>query len=249
MDKILSFLVILTVSCTAMSAAAQDETDVLARGILRVMTGERGTLAWRECGTRLSHEEAEVRAHEYATLLMAEHAADPNFDPWIGGGIAMQESSLNRCALSRDANRVAAISLGHTPTEAEIVRILRNRAFRNSLGLSIFDAGLVQFRWPGPIATLSGLTDPGSLVDAHTSIHMLAVASQRYRSACEETQTYSGTYTVNREGAAPRTHRYSVPCMDGYWVQHNSPSSFNYRYYQNVMRWVRLFHERSVLPS
>jgi len=237
---LLSTLIVLSTLFLAATAHAQDDTVLLANAIYRVKTGENGRIAWRECGERLTGVEALTRANEYAALFTAEHTADANFDPWIGASIAMAESSLNRCAISRGAMTTFEEYLGREPEEEDILRLLQNRAYRRRAGVdSAFDAGLVQFRWPGAIATMVGVTDAGVLVDAHASIHMLAASMQHYRTACDTVEEYRGTHTVNRDDGTIRVVRYSIPCLEAYWVQHNSPSSFNYRYYSNVMRWHR----------
>jgi hypothetical protein len=234
-------LFVLGSSQPAFAQAGTSEVSVLARAIHRIKTGERGNLHWRECGRSLSADEALVRANEYATYLFAEREADPGFSPWIGAAIAMQESSFNRCAISRDASRAFATRFeeeyDREPIEADYIRFLRNRAWRSRMGVtSAFDAGLVQFRWPGTVATLVGMTDAGTLVEAQTSIRMLALSLQRYRTTCDTVREFRGVHSVNRGDGTVRVVRYSIPCLDGYWVQHNSPASFNYRYYRNVMR-------------
>lgn len=242
MQKILSTLLFSLVLLLGTPVHAQDLSESgLARAILRIKTGERGTLNWRECGRHLSADEAQTRASEYANYLFSETSSDAGFNPWIGAAIAMQESSFNRCAISREAGSAFVTRLreeyGRDPSEADIVRLLRNPVWRSRMGVSSsFDAGLVQFRWPGTVARLVGMTDAGTLVQARTSVHMLALSMQRYRSVCETVREFRGVHTVNRSDGTVRVVRYSIPCEDGYWVQHNSPSRFNYRYYRNVMR-------------
>lgn len=219
------------------TSAAQDESLLLAQALHRMKTGESGRVGWRECGNRLTAPEASQRAQEYAALLLAERDLDPAFDPWIGGAIAMVESSLNRCAVSREARMAFEVYLGHEASERDILRLLRSPSYRAQTGVGPFSAGLVQFRWPGAVAALVGLTDAGELVDGRASIRMLAASMQRYRRVCDTITTFDGTYTVNRRGGGTLALRYSVPCSEGYWVQHNSPSRFNYRYYRHVMYW------------
>ncbi len=245
MDKIFSILLILLATlgvCPALAQTMSPDEEGLARAIHRLKTGERGTLRWRECGSYLSADEALLRSQEYARFLTAEHASDPGFNPWIGASIAMQESSFNRCAISRGARNLFTEHFvqqyGHEPREADLVRLLRNRAWRSRMGVSTsFDAGLVQFRWPGVVAARVGLEDAGDLLDARTSIHMLAVSMRRYRTICDTVREFRGVHLVNRRDGTVRTVRYSIPCLEGYWVQHNSPQRFNYRYYRNVVRW------------
>lgn len=214
------------------AASAQSTRTDMASAILRVKTGERGIVPWRECGVSLRGEDSAARAQEYADYFFTEAESDPEFDPWIGLSIAMQESSLNRCAISRPASIYLHQRLGHIPTQTELTRVLRNPSYRRSMGIASFDAGLVQFRWPGVVASLVGLRDPARLLDAQTSVRMLAASLRQYRTVCSTTQVFRGVHG--------RT-RYSVPCSEGYWVRHNSPRQFNYTYFRNVMRWHRLF--------
>jgi len=131
--------------------------------------------------------------------------------------------------------------LGRAPTEADLARLLDNPNWRSSLGVSAFDAGLVQYRWPGAAARAAGVERASSLLDARVSIRLLAHSLSSYRRACSSVTSYRGVHLVNRRDGSVRTLRYDIPCGDGYWVQHNSPSRFNYRYFRNVSTWISRF--------
>lgn len=241
--KQLIFLVFTLLLPAAAQAQVAPTAENLARAIFRAKTGSRGDIGWRECNRRLSRREAALRAHEIGMFLMEEKQTDPEFDPWIAAAIIGQESSYNRCAISRGAWQVFNSSfeerLERPVRESDIRHLLRNRSFRQRLGLRNFDAGLAQFRWPGTIARRVGMTDPGELIDTRQSIRMLAESFRVYRGICETTPSFSGNHTYNssRRGTI-RVVRYNIPCSDGYWVAHNTGGSwFNYRYYRNVKRW------------
>ena len=227
----------------------------LASSIYRVKTGPRGNLRWSECGTRLTQTQAMERSVEYARYFLEEKTADPDFDPWVGASIAMQESSFNRCAISRGAWRkfvssFRAANPNRDPREREIVRLLSSSRYRSLMGVEgRFDAGLVQFRYPGVEARRAGLTSPGNLVNARISIQLLANSMARYREACSSVDFYDGVHTVNRRDGRVSVLHYHISCEDGYWVQHNSPARFNYRYYWNVSRWLSRFREASSRPN
>jgi len=226
------FLFVLSVPVRAL---ANLDRESLAHALLTLKTGERGTRAWRECGRRLSGSEARLRASQYSTFLYEEHSLDSDFDPWIGAAIAMFESSLNRCAISRDARFPLERYLGHSPTEGDVLRLLRSRSFREQVGVGTFAVGLAQFRWPGVVASAVGVRSGGELVDARTNIRMLASSLRMYRETCSSTPEFRGEYVVNRDDGTSRTIRFRIRCADGYWVQHNNLSSFNYRYYRSVL--------------
>lgn len=229
-------LVLLFALSVSASASAELDREALAHALLTLKTGDRGTRAWRECGRRLSGSEARLRADQYATFLYEEHSQDPDFDPWIGAAIAMFESSLNRCAISRDARFPLERYLGHSPTESDVLRLLRSRSFRAQVGVGTFAVGLAQFRWPGVVASAVGVRSGGELVDARTNIRMLASSLRMYRETCLSTPEYRGEYVVNRDDGTSHTIRFRIRCSASYWVQHNNLSSFNYRYYRSVLR-------------
>jgi len=210
----------------------------LASAIFRFKTGPNGVMRWHECGSSLRGEAARERAEEYAGYLWQEKSLDPSFDPWIAAAIMAQESSFNRCALSGDAMHTLrqhlAEEANREPNERDISRLLRSASYRRQVDVGRFDVGLAQFRWPGTAARRAGLTRPESLLTASVSVHLLAVSLRSYRRACQTTPRYRGVYLVNRRNGTVRVINYSIPCNDGYWVQHNSPSRFNYRYYSNV---------------
>lgn len=208
--------------------------DALSRAIFRAKTGPRGDMRWRECNRNIRGAEAAERAREYAGYLMEEYRADDQFQPWVAAAIMAQESSFDRCAISRGAwrtiNEAFSVRFGRQPGEDDIRRILRNRRLRERLGVGALDAGLAQFRWPGVVARRAGLRDPGELIDARRNIGLLARSFVVYRAQCATVPRFRG---VSRRG-----RRYNVECMDGYWVHHNTGGSwFNHRYYRNVNRW------------
>jgi len=217
--------------------------DALGSAIFRVKTGERGDIRWPECGSYIRGDEARLRAWQYASLLVSAHQEYPEFDPWVGAAIIFQESSFDRCAISseqwRQFQEAYQDRYDRDPGERDIARLLRNHTYRRSLGIPAFDAGLAQFRWPGAAARNAGVEDPADLLDPETSISMLARALTSHYSSCEE--DYSGTYTRPLRDGRVRVIRYRVSCDDGYWVQHNSPARFNYRYYSNIV------HKRDAL--
>lgn len=247
------YLTILSLTVPAYAQDMESETLGLAAAIHRVKTGESGNVRWFECGRHLSASEATQRSLEYAKLLMEEKTRNESFDPWVAIAIAMQESSLNRCAISRNEWRAFSSSFsaryGRDPVESDLARLLDNSSWRSSLGVSAFDAGLVQYRWPGRAAVSAGVTRASSLLEARVSIRLLAHSLQSYQAACSSISSYRGVHSVNRNDGSVRVVRYDVPCMDGYWVQHNSPSWFNYRYYRNVSTWMTRFKEASLAPS
>jgi hypothetical protein len=229
------FLVISQVASVAVADEPPYTVDVLGAAILRLKTGERGNLAWRECGAQIRDEEAALRASQYAEYLIEEYNRDAAFNPWIAASIIMQESSFNRCAVSGaewvEVRRQFS-SEGRDMRERDIVRVLASRRLRTRYGVGTADFGLAQFRWPGMVGQFE-IRDPAELMDARTSIRILASAMVNYRRQCDSVTVYRGVHTWS----SGRVRRYSVPCADGYWVQHNSPSRFNYTYYHNVRRW------------
>lgn len=193
---------------------------------------------WGECNRRIRGAEAATRAREYAGYLMEEYGANSQFQPWVAVAIIAQESSFNRCAISRrqwrTINETFTAQMGRQPAENDIRSILRNRLLRERLGVGQLDAGLAQFRWPGVVARLAGLRDPGELIDARRNIGLLARSLITYREQCSTVSAFRGVH-VTRRG---RRIRYNIACTDGYWVHHNTGGSwFNYRYYRNVNRW------------
>ena len=254
MSLFLALLVLLPVSLGAQEVPVGSEAE-LASAIFRFKTGPRGVMRWSECGSSLRGDAARARAGEYARYFWSEHEADNSFDPWIAAALVAQESSFNRCALSGEAMHALRQHLEETrnraPQESDISRLLRSSAYRRSVDVGRFDVGLAQFRWPGTAARRAGLVRPESLLNARTSIRLLASSMRNYRRACQTTTRYRGTYLVDRRDGSIRVIRYDVPCSEGYWVQHNSPSHFNYRYYSNVRRKYRDLQEmaHSVNPS
>lgn len=252
------FLLVVLLLCPPLSAAQAPSVGTeqdLAAAIFRFKTGPRGVMRWKECGSSLRGEAARARAGEYARYLWEEHESDSAFDPWIAAALVAQESSFNRCALSGEAMHLLRAHLLETqdraPTERDISRLLRSSSYRHSVQVTRFDVGLAQFRWPGTAARRAGLTHPESLLDARTSVRLLAASMRSYRRACTTTQQYRGVYLVNRRDGTIRVLHYRIPCAEGYWVQHNSPSHFNYRYYSNVRHRYQDLVEmsRSVNPS
>jgi len=234
---LLAFLLIL-VTPSYVSADPVPTEDSLSRSIFRAKTGPRGDMRWVECRRTLRGAAAAGRAHEYAQYLMEEYQKDPEFLPWTAAAMIAQESSFDRCAISNNHRRLIDTGFiarfGRTPVESDLVRILRSSRLRSFLGVGALDAGLAQFRWPGTEATRSGVTDPAGLLDARTSIRMLALAMKRYRGACADNDEFSGRHTT-RSG---RSIRYRVACSDSSWVSHNTGGGwFNYRYYYNVKSW------------
>ena len=240
-------------SSSACADAPLPTEDLLARSIFRAKTGARGDLRWRECNTYIRRELAAERAHEYASYLMEQYTTDQEFDPWIAAAIMAQESSFNRCAISRGAWRHIRTQFptefGRPITESDLQRILRSRRLRDRLGVRRFDAGLAQFRWPGTTARQAGMTDPAALLNARQNIRLLAISLRFYRRTCDATPRFTGYYRSSPRASTGRVRviRYNVPCSSGYWVRHNTGGSwFNYRYYRNVNRWfTRLTEEFS----
>lgn len=227
-------LFLLTPSLVVADPPPTPTQDALARAIFRAKTGPEGNMRWRECNRNIIGAEAAERAREYAGYLMEEYRADNQFDPWIAAAIMAQESSFNRCAISRGAWRIIdetfSARYGRRPVEDDIRRILRSRRLRERLGVGVLDAGLAQFRWPGVVARQAGLRDPGDLINARRNIGLLARSLVVYRAQCATVPRFGG---ISRRG-----RRYNVACMDGYWVHHNTGGSwFNLRYYRNVNRW------------
>jgi len=247
-------LVLFPVSLGAQAVPMGSEQE-LASAIFRFKTGPRGVMRWSECGSSLRGDAARSRAVEYARYLWEEHEADAAFDPWIAAALLAQESSFNRCALSGDAMHTLRQHLrengNRTPQESDISRLLRSASYRRRVDVGRFDVGLAQFRWPGTAARRAGLVRPESLLNARTSIRLLASSMRSYRRACQNTTRYRGTYLMDRRDGTIRVLHYNIPCSEGYWVQHNSPSHFNYRYYSNVRRKYRDLQEmsHSVNPS
>lgn len=239
--KYLGFIIFLITSLVAVSAAADEpphSVDVLSAAILRLKTGDRGNLAWRECGTQIRNEEAALRARQYAEYLIEESRQDAGFSPWIAASIIMQESSFNRCAISGAAwleVRRQFSAEGRDMQERDIVRILSSRRLRAQYQVGTTDFGLAQFRWPGMVGRFD-VRNPSELLDARTSIRTLARALAGYRQQCDSVTEYRGIHTWS----SGRVLRYAVPCVEGYWVQHNAPGRFNYTYYHNVRRWYSL---------
>lgn len=218
--------------------------DALSRSIFRAKTGPRGDMRWRECNRNIRGAEAATRAREYAGYLVEEYEADPDFDPWIAAAIMAQESSFNRCAVSRGAWRAIRdnfpTEFGRQVTESDLRRILRYSRLRSRLGVRRFDAGLAQFRWPGTMARRAGLTDAAQLINAQHNIHLLAESMKTYRRVCSRVNRFTGMHTTRPRSSDGRVRvlRYNVACSEGYWVHHNTGGSwFNYRYYHNVKRW------------
>ena len=239
MRFIIIFIAVLSFSLPALADPPPPTQDSLSQAIFRFKTGESGNIRWRECNRFIRGAEALARAEEYAGYLMDEFARDPEFDPWRAAAIMAQESSFNRCAISRAQWRTIregfVAHYHREPTERDIQSILRRSGLRRRLGARQFDAGLAQFRWPGVAARRAGLTDPAALIDARQNIHLTAVSFQHLRAYCDTHEGWSGVYTTRRG----RTIRYRVSCEDAYWVRHNSPSRFNYRYYSSVNRRYR----------
>lgn len=242
MRHLLLFLILVLMPLPVAAEAPPPTESLLARAIFRAKTGPRSDLRWRECTRVLRRAEAAQRAREYAGYLMDEYRADPEFDPWVAAAIMAQESSFNRCAISRSAWRALRTrfeeEFGRELTESDLRRILRYPRLRRRLEAPRFDAGLAQFRWPGTMASRAGLTDPAELIDAQRNTHLLAVSLAAYRQRCDTQSRFTGRHTFRRRDGRTRTIRYNIPCEDGYWVSHNTGGSwFNYRYYRSVNTW------------
>lgn len=240
----LSMLLLFVLGLWAEKADAQSLTreESVAQAILDMTTTERRHLWWRPCGERFrGHSpEAAAYARSIATPLVA--AAGNDLDPWWMAAQLMQESGMNPCAFSSNEVNALRRSLGREPTRRDILRLLRNSRFRQEHGITAMDGGLAQFRWPGPVARLSGIERPEQLLDTHTSIRAFASALRRYRQYCEDHPVFSGTDTVPIRGTGRhRVIRWSYRCEDTFWAIHNSgfPDRVRRRYIRNVRRRFR----------
>lgn len=214
------------------------QIDAITEAILDLTTTPRRNWAWYSCGKHLNNQKKITHAKQLATYIVT--AAQNDLDPWWITSQLMQESSLNVCAVSSYEFREYKKTLKRTPTKRDLLKLLGNRATRERTGIYAIDAGIAQFRWPGRIAKMAGITNPKQLLDPELSINAFAKTLRYYKEKAPK--LYQGTY-ITRRG---KKIRYKKAGSEFYWTSYNTgdPKRFNYRYYSNVKSRYRIIERR-----
>jgi hypothetical protein len=242
MKQLLAIILILLVFFYPARLLAQNataQTSAITEAILDLTTTPRRNLAWYVCNKRLDTQEKIAHASRLATLIVTNASNDLN--PWWMTAQLMQESGLNCCAISSYEFKSYQKILKRPPTKRDLLKLLGSRALRERAGIFNLDGGIAQFRWPGRIAKLAGITSAKQLFDPELSIKAFAKALRYYKSKAPE--TYTGIYYTS----SGRKIKYKKAGSKFYWTSYNTgdPRRFNYKYYSSVKNRYKRIEKRN----